>query len=269
MDRDGCPDLDDDEDGIADAQDQCPREAEDLDGFEDDDGCPDLDNDRDGTSDVFDLCPNQKEDFDHFEDLDGCPDYDHDGDGIPEAEDLCPEEAETKNGFQDDDGCPDIATLGPQSCGSEMTVDCVEELLARGLRHPIELVKPQRFAFNSAALSPETRAFLDQESRKLREIAKIWEITLVGHCDEIGTDDYNYRLSVQRAKAVRAYLIRKGVEAHSLVTIGRGRTQPRVRGDSVWARSQNRRVELWLMEDIPWTTEQLPLSMVLPERWEP
>ena len=41
-----------DGDGIPDELDQCPNEAEDVDGFQDDDGCPDLDNDGDGISDA-------------------------------------------------------------------------------------------------------------------------------------------------------------------------------------------------------------------------
>ena len=53
---------DNDGDGVNDAQDQCPSEAEDIDQFEDQDGCPDLDNDYDGLNDLFDQCPNQAED---------------------------------------------------------------------------------------------------------------------------------------------------------------------------------------------------------------
>ena len=39
--RDGCADLDNDEDGVLDEHDKCPDEPEDIDGFEDDDGCHD------------------------------------------------------------------------------------------------------------------------------------------------------------------------------------------------------------------------------------
>src|SRR5690606_29928937 len=54
-----------------------------------------------------DQCPNEAEDMDGFQDEDGCPDLDNDGDGVLDADDKCPTEMETKNGFQDDDGCPD------------------------------------------------------------------------------------------------------------------------------------------------------------------
>src|SRR5262249_15274577 len=54
---DGCPDLDDDGDGVPDKDDRCPSEAEDRDGWQDDDGCADTDDDRDGVPDAQDKCP--------------------------------------------------------------------------------------------------------------------------------------------------------------------------------------------------------------------
>ncbi len=106
-DDDGCPEFDNDGDGIVDSKDQCPNEAEDFDGFEDDDGCPEFDNDGDGIVDTKDQCPNEAEDFDVFKDDDGCPDLDNDNDGIIDAVDLCPDVPENFNNYEDNDGCPD------------------------------------------------------------------------------------------------------------------------------------------------------------------
>ncbi len=99
---------DSDGDGLNDAVDRCPTEAEDKDGFEDSDGCPDLDNDADGVADSADSCPDEAEDKDGFEDADGCPDLDNDRDGIADASDKCTDKAEDRDGFEDDDGCPDL-----------------------------------------------------------------------------------------------------------------------------------------------------------------
>jgi outer membrane protein OmpA-like peptidoglycan-associated protein len=109
-DNDGCPDPDNDADGIPDAQDKCPDLPEDVDGFEDQDGCPDLDNDQDGVPDARDRCPNEPEDFDGDMDDDGCPDLvkDSDSDGVPDDLDRCPLQAEDIDEFQDEDGCPDL-----------------------------------------------------------------------------------------------------------------------------------------------------------------
>ena len=106
-DEDGCPDLDNDGDGIDDSADPCPIEAEDLDGFEDGDGCPDVDNDADGVNDGFDGCPNDPEDMDGDRDEDGCPDDDTDRDGVDDVHDLCPNEPEDIDGYGDLDGCPE------------------------------------------------------------------------------------------------------------------------------------------------------------------
>jgi large repetitive protein len=66
--------VDSDGDGLLDAQDKCPLEAEDKDGFEDEDGCPDPDNDKDGIPDTSDRCPNEPETINGVKDEDGCPD---------------------------------------------------------------------------------------------------------------------------------------------------------------------------------------------------
>lgn len=68
------PSIVDDRDGIADANDLCPTEAEDRDGFSDEDGCPDVDDDADGLVDRCDACPRDQETWNGDEDADGCPD---------------------------------------------------------------------------------------------------------------------------------------------------------------------------------------------------
>lgn len=60
---------DGDNDGVLDADDECPEEPEDEDGFEDSDGCPDGDNDNDGILDADDKCPNKP----GLQTTEGCP----------------------------------------------------------------------------------------------------------------------------------------------------------------------------------------------------
>jgi len=97
-----------DGDGLADAADACPDDAEDKDGVKDDDGCPDPDNDGDGIPDGNDRCADQAEDEDAFLDDDGCPDDDNDGDGITDGEDACRDVA----GRTEWRGCPPPDTDG-------------------------------------------------------------------------------------------------------------------------------------------------------------
>ena len=102
---------DSDKDGIVDGMDRCPKDPEDLDGFQDEDGCPELDNDVDNLPDTQDQCPNDPEDDDGWLDNDGCPDTDNDKDAILDVADRCPNDPETANGYMDDDGCPDEAPI--------------------------------------------------------------------------------------------------------------------------------------------------------------
>jgi OOP family OmpA-OmpF porin len=109
-DSDGCPDPDNDGDGIADAADKCPNDPEDLDQYQDEDGCPEPDNDADGIPDLNDPCPNAAEDGKGKRPADGCPSSaeDSDGDGVADGRDKCPDEPEDRDGFEDYDGCPDV-----------------------------------------------------------------------------------------------------------------------------------------------------------------
>ena len=103
---------DSDGDGFPDDIDECPRQAEDVDDFEDGDGCPEKDNDEDGVPDGADRCPLNPEDLDGVDDLDGCPEVakdDPDGDGILDGVDECPLDPEDRDGVEDSDGCPEAS----------------------------------------------------------------------------------------------------------------------------------------------------------------
>ncbi len=105
-DSDGCPEEDFDHDKILDELDTCPLEPETENGYKDDDGCPDTaaDKDGDGVMDDQDKCPDVAGKMtrpEHF----GCPDSD--GDGVPDQLDQCNGKTEDTDGFKDTDGCPD------------------------------------------------------------------------------------------------------------------------------------------------------------------
>lgn len=70
-----------------------------------------------------------------------------------------------------------------------------------------------------------------------------------GHTDSIGGDDYNQKLSENRAQAVRDYLVQQGIADNSVVFRGLGKNQPVATNDTPEGRQQNRRVELVLSGD--------------------
>jgi hypothetical protein len=92
---------------VLDSVDRCPNEPEDLDTFEDADGCPDLDNDGDGVEDVEDECRDQAGQARPETPWHGCPNPDRDGDTFDDQDDQCPDEPEDFDGTKDEDGCPD------------------------------------------------------------------------------------------------------------------------------------------------------------------
>ena len=89
------------------------------------------------------------------------------------------------------------------------------------------LASTELFEFNKAVLTPEARKKLDDEViAKLRDLREVRYINVGGHADRLGSPQYNQKLSEQRAEAVRAYLVSKGVEASKVETLGFGKTLP-------------------------------------------
>jgi len=69
-------------------------------------------------------------------------------------------------------------------------------------------------------------------------------LAVEGHTDSIGTDEYNRRLSEQRAQAVSDYLVAQGISSDVITASGFGKSEPVASNDTPEGRQQNRRVEL-------------------------
>ncbi|MCM2312421.1 MAG: OmpA family protein [Steroidobacteraceae bacterium] len=69
-------------------------------------------------------------------------------------------------------------------------------------------------------------------------------VTIEGHTDSVGGDDYNQGLSQRRADSVRSYIVRQGVDAGRVTTMGAGESTPVAGNDTESGRQQNRRVEV-------------------------
>jgi peptidoglycan-associated lipoprotein len=100
---------------------------------------------------------------------------------------------------------------------------------------------PVRFDFNEASLTGEARGRLDQLAACLK--GGKGRVTLEGHADERGTEEYNLQLSNRRAASVKRYLSDLGVPDGRLTTVGYGETRPANSGSGEAAWSENRRVE--------------------------
>lgn len=69
-------------------------------------------------------------------------------------------------------------------------------------------------------------------------------ITIEGHTDSVGAEDYNLGLSQRRADSVKAFLVAQGVDAARVTSIGKGEAYPVASNETVTGRQQNRRVEV-------------------------
>ncbi len=100
------------------------------------------------------------------------------------------------------------------------------------------------FGLNSAKLSAEGKAALDQVIEQLRGFDKVKSITVTGHTDSTGSAAYNQKLSEKRAQAVVNYLVSKGVNPALLTAVGMGESQPIADNKTREGRAANRRVEI-------------------------
>jgi hypothetical protein len=101
------------------------------------------------------------------------------------------------------------------------------------------------FGFDEAELTPEARQVVADAAREYQSGGTA-RITVTGHTDTVGSEAYNQALSERRAESVAAELVRLGVPAGEIVTLGRGESDLLVpTGDEV-REPQNRRVEIVL-----------------------
>jgi len=104
------------------------------------------------------------------------------------------------------------------------------------------------FDYNEAKISESSKFELDSAMAVLN-LQPDTKIKIEGHTDNVGTDDYNLKLSQKRANSVRDYLISKGFDPKRIVKVtGYGNTQPLVNGDSEAEKQKNRRVEFRLIK---------------------
>jgi OOP family OmpA-OmpF porin len=198
-----------DGDGVPDATDECANVA----GVAPT-GCPD--GDGDGILDRDDKCPEAQGVA-----PDGCP-PDSDGDGFVDPKDKCPNDPETKNGFEDDDGCPDQ--------------------IPEQVKKFTGVIQGIEFDTGKATVRPSSTRVLDEASTILNQYPSL-RVEIVGHTDNRGPRDLNSRLSLERANAVKTYMVSQGVDSTRILTRGAGPDEPLDDNKTFAGRQKNRRIE--------------------------
>jgi outer membrane protein OmpA-like peptidoglycan-associated protein len=99
------------------------------------------------------------------------------------------------------------------------------------------------FETDSAVIKPVSFDILNQVAATLNSNPQLLLVEVQGHADERNTDEYNHRLTQDRANAVLEYLVRQGVAPNRLLATGYGERCPVDTGHNDRAWDKNRRVE--------------------------
>jgi OOP family OmpA-OmpF porin len=99
------------------------------------------------------------------------------------------------------------------------------------------------FDFDKAVLKPEGRATLQNLVAQLKN-TDIEVVVATGHTDWTGSDAYNMKLSMRRAKAVKAFLVSRGIPEARVFVEGKGERNPIADNHTKDGRAKNRRVDI-------------------------
>jgi peptidoglycan-associated lipoprotein len=135
---------------------------------------------------------------------------------------------------------PVAQTAGGGEAPAVLSAEPVREAAAP-IAPPLKLEK-LFFEFDAYVLTPEAREILARNAEWLRQNPAA-KLSIEGHCDERGSDEYNMALGQRRADAVKEYLVSLGVAAERLSSTSYGEERPAAAGSDESAWSQNRRAE--------------------------
>ncbi|MFN4244862.1 MAG: OmpA family protein [Brevinematia bacterium] len=103
------------------------------------------------------------------------------------------------------------------------------------------------FAFNSAQLTPKGAQIVKRVAEKLKKFGG-YKIRVEGHTDNIGSYEYNLKLSKDRAESVKKELVKNGLSPDRITTEGYSFERPIAPNDTEEGRARNRRVEFILIK---------------------
>jgi OOP family OmpA-OmpF porin len=136
------------------------------------------------------------------------PPPDTDGDGYIDSQDMCP-------------NSPQRASVDSSGCW---------------------VIERVHFDFDQASIKPEYEDSLADLAMVMRLNPDL-SLTVHGHADSIGSEEYNMNLSERRAEAAKQFLARRGIDEERISTEGHGETDPVASNETEDGREQNRRVE--------------------------
>lgn len=230
--------ADRDGDLVLDVDDKCPR----IPGKKNLAGCPDSDDD--GVKDEDDKC---KDEY-GSKDCAGCPDDDNDL--IANREDACPNEPGVGSSIPKYNGCPLVKMFAEQAEALGYTKANAAPP-PQQIEDYFEVLQKDfiNFEYGKSFVLPSNLIVLDKAVSIMQSNPNL--VMLVsGHTDNVGTFATNMKLSLERANAVKGYLVSKGVDKDRIVTVGYAYERPISDNNSEQGRATNRRTEMKLLSPL-------------------
>ena len=112
---------------------------------------------------------------------------------------------------------------------------------------------PRTYTLDNVFFDTGKSTLRPSSSGELNELVEVLEynksmvIEISGHTDNVGDVEVNQRLSESRAKAVRAYLLKKGISGERVKAVGHGESQPIASNDTEEGKQKNRRTEVRIL----------------------
>ena len=130
------------------------------------------------------------------------------------------------------------------ACGGQYPGADIDAIAAIGSALAISLDASVLFGFDQSALRPQAQATLLEAVNRLAGFTGA-DVLVEGHTDNIGSADYNMKLSEARAEAVRAFLVsQSALKGRTINARGFGSAKPVAPNTNEEGRQKNRRVEL-------------------------
>ena len=114
---------------------------------------------------------------------------------------------------------------------------------ARVVGKKIEITEKVMFEYDKATIKTDSHQLLNDVADVLKDHENIQKVRIEGHTDADGSDDYNKKLSQDRADAVKNFLVGVGIDESRMEAVGYGEEKPIADNKTEEGKERNRRVE--------------------------